>query len=198
MLSQPEVEHRLAPFLPIIQRVILEAWRDWMESGKNGRWKRKRSRANYMWEELACRAEAAFSAHPHVHIHHKTQSCWFVIEGVVYRFKKSDAKGLSKNYPTQAALDYHDQQQDLPGIPLTQRLETTYVLNKLETAIQDILLVARDAERVLWCSSILHRDEGGTVVPFTSHPQTTPPATPAKTIKIPVKSARIEKNENES
>lgn len=198
MLSQSEVEGRLAPFVPGIQKVILEAWADWMASGKNGRWKRKRSRANYMWEELACRAEATFAAHPEVRIHPKNQSCWFVIDNLVYRFKKSDSSGYTSNVPTQAALDYHDQQEDLPGIPAVQRLEITYVLNTLETAVQDILLVARDQARVLWRSSILRKDDGGNVVPFTAPSAPKPPAPSAKTIKISVKSKHDKKTENES
>ncbi len=198
MHSQSEVEGRLAPFIPSIQKVILEAWADWMASGKNGRWKRKRSRANYMWEELACRAEAAFATHPDVRIHPQNQSCWFVIGELVYRFKKSDSSGYTCNVPTQAALDYHDQQEDLPGIPAAQRLEITYVLNTLETAVHDILLVARDQGQVLWRSSILRKDEGGNVVPFENPNSLKPPAPAPKTIKIPVKSKNDRKTENES
>ena len=197
MLSQSEVENRLAPFIPSIQKVILEAWADWMASGKSGRWKRRRSRANYMWEELVCRAEATFAGHPDVRIHPKNQSSWFVIDDVVYRFKKSDSSGYTSNVPTQAALDYHDQQEDLPGIPAIQRLEITYVLNTLETAVQDILLVARHQGRVLWRSSILRKDEGGNVVPFTVPDAPTPSDTVPKTIKIPVKSKHDRKTENE-
>lgn len=197
MLSQAEIEVRLKPYMPRIVQVILDAWADWMVSGKSGRWKRRRSRANYIWEELACGAEAAFANDPNVRIHPKHQSCWFHIDGLVFRFKKSDSSGLTSNYPTQAALDYHDQQEDLPGVPKVQRLEVTYVPNKLETAVQDILLVARDQDRMLWCSSLLRSDEGGNVVQIT--PPTAPkPLTPApKTIKIPVKSKHEKKTENE-
>ncbi|MBF9171204.1 hypothetical protein I4I65_01150 [Xanthomonas campestris pv. campestris] len=157
MLSQSEIEARLTPYTARIVQVILDAWADWMASGKSGRWKRKRSRANYIWEELACGAEAAFANDSSVRIHPKNQSCWFHINGLVFRFKKSDSSGLTSNYPTQAALDYHDQQEDLPGIPRVQRLEITYVPNPLETAIQDILLVARDQGTLLWCTSCCAR-----------------------------------------
>jgi hypothetical protein len=168
-----------------------------MNSGKNGRWKRRRSRANYIWEELACRAEATFASDPSVRIHPKHQSCWFHIDGLVFRFKKSDSSGLTSNYPTQAALDYHDQQEDLPGIPKVQRLEVTYVLNKLETAVHDILLVARDQDRVLWCSSLLRSNEGGNVVSIATPMAPNPPTQAPKTIKIPVKSTHEKKTENE-
>lgn len=197
MLTQAEVEARLTPYMARIVRLVLDAWADWMASGKSGRWKRRRSRANYMWEELACGAEVAFANDPGIRIHPKNQSCWFHINGLVFRFKKSDASGLTSNYPTQAALDYHDQQEQLPGIPKVQRLDVTYVLNKLETAVQDILLVARDQDRVLWCSSLLRRDEGGNVVPITVPNAPTPPAPVPKTIKIPVKSKHKKKTENE-
>lgn len=197
MLTQAEIEARLKPYMPRIVRVILDAWADWMVSGKNGRWKRRRSRANYVWEELACGAEAAFTHDPSVRVHPKHQSCWFHIDDVVFRLKKSDSSGLTSNYPTQAALDYHDQQEDLPGIPRVQRLEVTYVLNKLETAVQDILLVARDQGRVLWCSSLLRNDEGGNVVPIMVPAAPQPPAPAPKTIKIPVKSKHDKKTENE-
>ncbi len=198
MLTQTEVEERLTPYMARIVRVMMGAWADWMASGKSGRWKRRRSRANYIWEELACGAEAAFANDPSVQIIPKNQSCWFHIDGLVFRLKKSDASGLTSNYPTQTALDYHDQQEDLPGIPPVQRLEVTYVLNKLETAVQDILLVARDRGRVLWCSSLLRKDEGGNVVSITSPAGPTPPAPAPKTIKIRVKSEREKKKENET
>ena len=197
MRTQAEVEARLSPYMARITRVILGAWADWMASGKSGRWKRRRSRANYIWEELACGAEAAFANDPRVRIHPKHQSCWFHIDDLVFRFKKSDSSGLTSNYPTQAALDYHDQQEDLPGIPRVQRLEVTYVLNKLETAVQDIMLVARDQGRVLWCSSLLRNDEGGNVVPITVPAAPKPPTPVPKTIKSPVKSKHEKKTENE-
>lgn len=195
MLSQAEIEERLTPYMARIVGVVLNAWADWMVSGKSGRWKRRRSRANYIWEELACGAEAAFANDSNVRIHPKHQSCWFHIDDLVFRFKKSDSSGLTSNYPTQAAMDYHDQQEDLPGIPRVQRLEVTYVLNKLETAVQDILLVARDQSKVLWCSSLLR--EGGIVVPITVPAVPKPPIPAPKTIKIPVKSKHDRKTENE-
>lgn len=197
MLSQAEVEDRLTPYMAPIARVVLGAWADWMSSGKSGRWKRRRSRANYIWEELACGAEAVFANDTSVRILPKNQSCWFHIDGLVFRFKKSDASGLTNNFPTQAALDYHDQQEDLPGIPRVQRLEVTYVLNKLETAVHDILLVARDQGRVLWCSSLLRKDDGGNVVPITVPTVPKPPTPAPKTIKIPIKSKDEKKTENE-
>lgn len=197
MLLQAEVEERLNPYMARIVRVILGAWADWMASGKSGRWKRRRSRANYIWEELACGAEAVFANDPSVRIFPRNQSCWFHIDSLVFRFKKSDASGLTNNYPTQAALEYHDPQEDLPGIPKVQRLEVTYVLNKLETAVQDILLVARDQGRVSWCSSLLRDDDGGNVVPITVAPAPKPPTPAPKTIKIPVKSKHEKKTENE-
>ncbi|MCC5088247.1 MULTISPECIES: hypothetical protein [Xanthomonas] len=197
MLSQSEIEARLTPYTARIVQVILDAWADWMASGKSGRWKRKRSRANYIWEELACGAEAAFANDSSVRIHPKNQSCWFHINGLVFRFKKSDSSGLTSNYPTQAALDYHDQQEDLPGIPRVQRLEITYVPNPLETAIQDILLVARDQGTLLWCTSLLRKDEGGNVVPIGVAPVSETPVSAPKTIKIAVKSKNEKKIENE-
>jgi hypothetical protein len=198
MLSQAEVEARLTPYKARIVRIILSAWADWMASGKSGRWKRRRSRANYMWEELACRAEEGFANDPSVRIHPKNQSCLFLVGDLVFRFKKSDASGLTSNYPTQSALDYHDPQEDLPGIPRVQRLEVTYVLNKLELAVQDILLVARDQGNVLWCSSLLRNDVGENVVSITVPATPKPPTPTPKTIKIPVKSKHEKKTENES
>ncbi|WP_426683561.1 hypothetical protein ABFU84_03030 [Xanthomonas translucens pv. undulosa] len=197
MLSQAEVEARLTPYTARIVRVILDAWGDWMASGKSGRWKRKRSRANYIWEELACRAEEAFANDPKVRIHPKNQSVLFVVDGLAFRFKKSDANGLTNNYPTQTALDFHDQQEELPGIPKVQRLEVTYVLNALETAVHDILLVARHRDTKLWSTTLLRNDEGENVV-YITVPVTPKPPTPApKTIKIPVKSKHEKKTENE-
>jgi hypothetical protein len=198
MLSQSEVEVRLAPYVPGMQQVVLKAWMDWMASGHNGIWTCKRSRAAYVWEQMVLEAKRQFAGDRKVSILRKNESFLFLMDELVFRFKKSDPYGYTSNVPTQAALDYHDPQEDLPGVPSVQRLEITYVLNKLETAVQDILLVARDQDRVLWRSSILRDDDGAHVVPITVSRPPQSPAPASQTIKIPVKSKHAKKNENES
>ena len=198
MLPQSEVEGRLAPYVPDMQRVVLKAWMDWMASGLNGVWTCKRSRAVYVWEQMVLEAKRQFASNHNVSIVRKNESFLFLAGELAFRFKKSDPNGYTSNVPTQAALDYHDPQEDLPGIPSVQRLEITYVLNKLETAVQDILLVARDQGRVLWRTSILRKDEAGNVVTLTVPGSPKPPDSTPKTLKVRVKSKTNEKKENES
>jgi hypothetical protein len=69
---------------------------------------------------------------------------------VCIRFKKLDEDGLPRNYPTDAARDWHNG-EDLPGIPSSlQRLSLGYRLNRLQTAVDDVLISNTLGGRLLY------------------------------------------------
>lgn len=145
--------------------VVRGSWDDWMESRYVGVWRCKRSRANFVWEQMIERAHRAFLEMGFVHIIEGIETMKFLVsDEVLFRFKKADESGRTSNIATQLALDFHDHDKDLFGLPTVQRVEVVYKLNRLETAVQDICVVARDGDQIVWEYSLLDAED--VVVPL--------------------------------
>lgn len=162
-------ETTVRPILDEIRDQIISAvrgaWNDWLASDHNGVWRCKRSRANFIWEQIIDRAHAALLDHNAVHVIEGNETMKFLVQDtVLFRFKKADETGRSSNVSTQLALAFHDHEQDLLGLPEVQRVEVVYKLNRLETQISDIGVVARDGDLIAWEYSLL--DAGEAVVPL--------------------------------
>ena len=69
--------------------------------------------------------------------------------------RKADDRGLGSNIPTQASMNFVEQQQELPGIPTSTRSRVVYMLNRLQTQIDRVVVVARDGDERLWDYVIL-------------------------------------------
>jgi hypothetical protein len=165
-----------------IVAIIHQAWDDWMESDFVGIWRCKRSRANFVWEQIIGKAHAEFAELESVHIIEGTETLKFLMQDqVLFRFKKADDAGRTANVATQMALDFHNHERDLLGLPEVQRVEVVYKLNKLETAVSDICVVARDGDRVAWEYSLLVAAD--VVVPLPM-PDPEPMRPAAKIVKL--------------
>jgi hypothetical protein len=150
-----------------IVSAIQEAWDDWMESDYNGVWRCKRSRANFVWEQIIDRAHAALLDHDGVHVIDGNETMKFLVrDTVLFRFKKADETGRSSNVATQLALAFHDHEKDLFGLPEVQRVEVVYKLNRLETQIDDICVVARNGDLIAWEYSLLDAGEAAVPLPM--------------------------------
>ena len=112
-----------------------------------------------MWEQMIDRAHRAFEADPGVAISRKNETFRFVVGDVLFRFKKGDRTGLSANFPTQTALAFHDPQRVIPGQGALERVEVVYTLNRLQTEVTDVLVVARHGTTILWTFSLLDAAE---------------------------------------
>ncbi len=163
---------------PIVA-AVLGAWDDWIASPYLGVWRCKRSRANFVWEQIIDRAHVAFAEKPSVQVIDGQETFKFLIEdSVLFRFKKGDDAGVTANIPTQIALAFHDHEQNLFGLPEVYRIEVVYQLNMLETEVVDVIVVARDGDAIAWSYSLLDSGEG--VVPLLMPaPSEEPPAKPA-------------------
>ena len=149
---QPIIERHRAPILA----AVLGAWDDWLKSPHPGVWRCKRSRANFVWEQIIERALLEFDDVPAVHIIKGYETFKFLVEHqVLFRFKKGDQSGLTANVPTQLALAFHDHNQDMLDLPEVHRVDVVYQLNQLETAIADVIIVAREEDVVVWSYSLL-------------------------------------------
>lgn len=151
-----------------IVSAIREAWQDWLGSDRNGVWRYKRSRANFVWEQIIERANNALLDDDAVHVIDGQETMKFLVRNtVLFRFKKADETGRSSNVATQLALAFHDHDEDLFGLPEVQRVEVVYKLNRLETQVDDICVVARNGDQIAWEYSLL--DAGEAAVPLPLH-----------------------------
>ena len=166
-----DVKPVLNPHIPTVVSILHKAWRDWMDSGYAATWEFKRNRANFVWAQMATYAREAFENHPQVHIVEKDETLKFLVNGtILFRLKKGTETGLTSNIPTQQVLAYHDHEQDLFGMPAVQRVDVVYILNVLETDIQDILVVARNGKQLAWTYSLLEENEAVDTLPFIEVP----------------------------
>lgn len=150
------VQSIIANYREPIVAAVLGAWEDWLASPHVGTWRCKRSRANFIWEQIIERAHIAFDGSPGVHILDGQETFKFLVEDqVLFRFKKGDDAGLTANVPTQLALAFHDHDQNLLGLPEVYRVEVVYQLNRLETQVVDVIVVARDEDKVAWSFNLL-------------------------------------------
>lgn len=175
-MSLPDLEtvqNALAPLETALRDAFRRAWKDWRNAPYAGHW-RKRGRANFVWEQAVHYAATAISQMPQVKIIPKDESFHFLVDGIVaFRMKKADSAGFTSNYPTQQAMTFHHPQVPLTGVPAAHRVEVTYALNKIETDISDITVVARDGDRVEWTYSLLR---GDSVASLPSNLPKNPPA----------------------
>ena len=161
---------------------IREAWEDWLASDRNCVWRCKRSRANFVWEQIIERANNALLGHDAVHVIDGAETMKFLVrDTVLFRFKKADETGRSSNVATQLALAFHDHEQDLFGLPEVQRVEVVYKLNRLETQINDICVVARNGDQIAWEYSLLDADEATVPLPM---PEPKPERPAASIVKL--------------
>lgn len=161
---------------------IREAWEDWLASDFNGVWRCKRSRANFVWEQIIERANNALLDHDAVHVIDGHETMKFLVRDIVlFRFKKADETGRSSNVATQLALAFHDHEQDLFGLPEVQRVEVVYKLNRLETQIDDICVVARNGDQIAWEYSLLDAGEAAVPLPL---PEAKPERPAASIVKL--------------
>lgn len=160
-----QVEPILAFVRAPIVTAIRSAWKDWIDSPHVGVWRCKRSRANFVWEQIIQHAHIGFAPLSNICILNGQETYSFLVgDRVLFRFKKADESGLTSNVPTQLALAFHDHCSNLFGLPEVLRVEVAYTLNRLETDLSDIMVVGRDGDTVVWTYSLL--DAGSNVVPL--------------------------------
>lgn len=200
VIDQINVEALLTPYLERLRDIVLGSWADWMDSGYSGVWRCKRTRAGFVWEQMTGRAHGEFSFDPRVRIHRQNESFLFVLgDELLFRFKLSDERGYTRNYPTQAAIEFHDPEQAmLPGLDSLGRVEISYVLNAAETSVEDILVVARDGKRIAWKYSVLDRLDNSRIVEMPDAPAAPVVPKPAtRRSMVRVKSAALENTYSE-
>jgi len=194
--DQATVESALDPYHSTIREIVLSAWGDWLRNPDASLYQFNRTRACIVWEHMVRRAQEAFLDDPSVQCVEKHNTCHFFIDNsILLRFKKADERGLSCNYPTSLALDFHDPEAALPGFPEVSRVEVIYIVNELGTGVDSVQVVARNGSRVAWSYDI----PGQPVAPVEPIPTTHKPATkPSQmvTVRKPDKTLKDQANES--
>jgi hypothetical protein len=145
-----------ALFQPIQHELCTMIFRAWTEIHESDLHFKSRSRASLMWDETLFHANIAWCDSEHVyHIEvKKSQTAhYWLTPNTFFRIKKGDAHGYTRNYPTQAAWEFHLPQSEL--FDKANRLEVTYVLTADETSIADIAVVHRQCDAIDFRFSIL-------------------------------------------
>ncbi len=162
-LSEQDVKDALSPFHPRISAIINRAYAEWLSMAecrvKNGYAPLlyPRTVTNNIFDAIAREAMAEFNDDPNVRVVPESQTVKFCFSNeVIARFKKADECNLGQNIPTQAALDFADAQQTLPGFPPEAvKVEFTWAANDIGTEIDRITVLARDHNSVLWSYEII-------------------------------------------
>ena len=167
LADEQVVRAALAYYETTIFRAVHEGWEEWRALQLGGRLLfQARSRACLVYDFIVQRAMAALSDDPDVHVVRRDETAKFVFSAaVLLRFKKANDNGLGSNIQTQATLGFVDQQQELPGLPNVHKVEVVYVLNRLQTQIEQVLVVARDGDVCLW-SYVLTPDTTSEIMPL--------------------------------
>lgn len=153
LISREDAHQVISPYFGDFEHIFRTAWRDWMHNPSAPRMQTKTFRANFVWDTLQYHAKAQFLNRQGI-VASPLGSCHGVlVDGRIFiKLKKANERLLSSNIPTQMALAFHDQEEDLfDGIV---RLEVVYVLSKDETELEKIVLLQRHQQNILWSIDI--------------------------------------------
>jgi hypothetical protein len=153
-ISREQAEAKIQPYFGDLEKIVRLAWSDWLKCDLAPQMQHKRVRANYIWNQLIAHAKRQFHDQSEVHVENYANLDGILFDGNIFvRMKKASNKLYSSNYPTQAALAFHDQIQDIFGG--VARLELVYVLNQSETNIERITLIQRHNKNIGWMIDLL-------------------------------------------
>jgi hypothetical protein len=163
--NEQAVRAALAKYEIVLSRAVHDGWGDWRALQLGGRLLfPARSRACVVYDFIVQRAMAMLGDDRAVRVIRRDETVKFIFgDTVALRFKKANDNGLGSNIQTQATLGFVEQQQQLPGVPNVHKVEVVYVLNRLQTRIEQVLVVARDGDVCLWNYDITP-DSGTTII----------------------------------
>jgi hypothetical protein len=191
MADKDDVYEILAPFHRRIRSVIERAWDErraeaaWRLGAGMESLLYDRTVANYIFDAIARIAVNEFASDTSVHVKVEAQTIkLFFRGGVVARFKKGDENKLGQNNPTQASMAFECADGILPDMPPeTAKVEFIWIANELNTRLEQVLVVARDGDRLIWEYEIEPEADAGLVVPFPSMPEPPQAGKPLVTVK---------------
>jgi len=136
----------------LLRRATTDAWQTLAEKYPDRAWwRRKSTRAAIVWEEAVNNAIAALSKDKGAHVVRHFDTVSFILDDtVLVRLKKADMELQSRNVQTVLSSLFHRHDTDLYGYSGLQRVESAYVLNKFETDMAWVGIVAREKKAKLF------------------------------------------------
>ena len=157
--TKDEARNTFGPYHPLIWQIVQEAWAEWRQiqtlRADNGLAPLlyPRSISNYVFDAIARRAIPAFGAEERVNLLIEAQTFKICVGGIVARFKKGGDDKLGSSIPTLTAMAFMeaDAMLPLPGIsPDTAKVEIIWLPNTIWTQVEQILVIARDGDQLIW------------------------------------------------
>jgi hypothetical protein len=169
--SESQVNTVLKPYFNDFVALVHDSHKDWTESSFAASMQDPKVRATLVWNQFLARAKATFEQSDVVRVENKKHWQGLMIGTSFFvRMKKGTKQLLSRNYPTQAALDFNDASVDLfEGVV---RLELIYTLDNLESGVDRIVIAQRHRNKILWAIDLLDNaeDHGQTVINMPQAP----------------------------
>lgn len=196
-LSRDVVSEILEPFAEPLFRIGAVPFERWLSEYPNRELHPPRTRANILYDLMVDQARREFRGVRGTEIIEPPSGVTLlaIAERVCIRFKKLDEDSLPSNNPTQAVRDWENG-EDLPGIPSAlQRLALGYRLNRLQTAVKDVLVSNSRAGHLLYDIILEEPDAGLIVLPSTRDDSG---SSGGGQIQRPVRRVRIRKSEEQA
>jgi len=93
---------------------------------------------------------------------------------IVARVKKANSIGVGENITTEAITQFVEAQLEIDGLSGLKKIEIVYILNRLQTAIRDVVAQARDGNMQLWIWTLGGDAAGAEIIPFPLPPPSGP------------------------
>ncbi|WP_140921093.1 hypothetical protein [Limnobaculum xujianqingii] len=151
LITKEEADSKFNQYYPVFTSVFSQVWNGWLLNSVAHRLMDKRARAAIL------RNDALFFLNDEIetsglsdikYIKLRHQTGFLIQDKYFVRIKKGDKNFRSSNYPTQAAMDFHDPNVDLFGGLV--RLELLYILSDDGVQIDKIVLTQRNGKYVAW------------------------------------------------
>ena len=148
--DQKFVKVKINPIEKDLKIILKEAFQDWREITEKKLLTLGRTRAVIIHDRALSKASKILPDKG-IKIEDKYETAQFNIDDeLLFRFKKGDGIGLSRNYATTRANAYHEHYKKTSLWPPIPRVEIVYTLNYLATEMNRIYVVARDRARIAW------------------------------------------------
>lgn len=151
---------RLEPFLDDLDAICRHGLAAYDEYDPRSRIDHSpRTAANCVYDHMAAEADRRFADHAEVKaIEVRGLRLWVLGSEnphTVFRLKKMDHFGFTKNYPTQQIEDF-DLMQDLPGLPeKPTRVVVGYVADAFFTSVERVQVARPNGRQIDWCAAVV-------------------------------------------
>ncbi|MEO5806798.1 hypothetical protein [Devosia sp.] len=176
-ISEEDARNILEPFHERIRAVVDRAWEEcraiteFRASSGFGPRLYRRTLSNEMFDAIASNAVQEFGSDDNVYVRMEAQTLKVFFGGhLLARFKRGAANKLGRNIMTQAVMDFVMPDGMLPGLaPEGSKLEFVWMANDIQTRVEDVLVSARDGNRLIWQYG-LGSTAGAQILPFAPRP----------------------------